>query len=151
MAKRREIPSENPLLRERVGAIVGDVTPPPLAHEAEFTPKEQVASTSIPSPKRQPARRRKQGREDVHAKTRLTREEADAIERFTRTLSAHLRTKVNGSEVTRALWTIALRAEERLAQLSHKAPALERPCYGDQLAMAEFEDAIVEFLQRVLR
>lgn len=87
----------------------------------------------------------------MHVKTRCTRETAEAMERFTRTLSAYLKTTVKGSEVTRALWTLALRSEERLAEVAHKAPSMDRPSSGDRLARAEFEDAIAEFLQRVLR
>lgn len=145
MARRREKPAENPLLRERVGAIVGET-------RAAAVPTATDQSTAIqkPSKKHKPEPHRR-GMKTVHLKVRMTAEEAEAVEKFARTLSSYMRARVMGSEVTRALWTIALRAEERLAEVSHKAPSLERPSYGDKLAMAEFEDAIAEFLQRVLR
>ena len=146
MAKKRDAPTENPLLRKRVGSIVGEVeqgrgqTAPVLT--------ERALKKAPANPKRAPG---KKGREYLHVKTRFTKEEAAAMDRFTRTLSAYMQTKLWGSEVTRALWTIAIRAEERLAEMSHNAPALERPSNGDRMAYAEFEDAIAEYLQRVLR
>lgn len=146
MAKRRDRPVENPLLRDRVDAIVGEalrVPSPPIQAKPE-----PVQGTS---PKHKTIMPRKRGREEVHVKTRCTREEAEAMERFTRTLSAYLKTTVKGSEVTRALWTLALRAEERIAEVAHKAPSMDRPSYGDRMGRAEFEDAIAEFLQRVMR
>lgn len=146
MAKRRDRPVENPLLRDRVDAIVGEAT------RAMNQPVErQTEPHQAVPPKHKPTVPRKRGREEVHVKTRCTREEAEAMERFTRTLSAYLKTTVKGSEVTRALWTLALRAEERLAEVAHKAPSMDRPSYGDRMGRAEFEDGIAEFLQRVLR
>ena len=146
MARKREKPTENPLLRERVGAIVGETKTAIVQ-----SPTDQSAAVQNPSKKlnRNPHRRR--GMKTVHLKVRMSAEEAEAVEKFARTLSSYMRTKVMGSEVTRALWTIALRAEERLAEVSHKAPSLERPSYGDKLAMAEFEDIIADFLQRTLK
>lgn len=73
------------------------------------------------------------------------------MDRFTRTLSSYLRTTVKGSEVTRALWTLAIRSGDGLADLAGKVPRLDRPSYGDRLAMAEYEDAIAEFLLASLK
>lgn len=56
-----------------------------------------------------------------------------------------------GSEVTRALWTLAVRSDDGLEDLVGRAPTLDRPSYGNRLAMAEYEDAIAEFLLAALK
>lgn len=146
MAKKRTRPVENPLLRDRVSAIVGEGR-----REQLTVPTGDVKPVQKTPPKRKTATPKKRGRDEVHIKARFSRKEAEAIERFTRTMSAYMQTKVMGSEVTRALWTLALRAEERIAEVSQKAPGMERPSYGDRMAMAEFEDGIAEFVLQVLR
>jgi hypothetical protein len=146
MAKKRNTPIENPLLRNRVSSIVGEVE---QGRDQEIQAQPQAVSKKQPSKSTKGSTRK--GREYLHVKTRFAKEEAEAMERFTRTLSAYMQTKLWGSEVTRALWTIAIRAEERLAEVSHNAPNLERPSNGDRMAYAEFEDAITEFLAKVLR
>jgi len=146
MAKKRDTPIENPLMRKHVSSIVGEVE----QRRGQTEPAHPQPDPKKPSTKSKLSSSKK-GREYLHVKTRFTKEEAEAMDRFTQTLSAYMQTKLWGSEVTRALWSIAIRAEEQLAVVSHKAPNLERPSNGDRMAYAEFEDAITEFLERVFR
>ncbi len=148
MAKRRERPASNPLLRDQVAAITA--------------PVPTLVGTETPEPRRnhmqdsgnrvdRPHRSLERGKATVHVKTRFSQAEAEQVERFARTLSSYLRSTVKGSEVTRALWTLAIRAEDELAEIASKAPKMDRPSYGDRLGMAEYEDAIADFLLLALK
>lgn len=140
MAKRRERPATNPLLKDRVAAIVrtpSAETSAAPAHSIEEGPTERRGSRTHHAVK---------GKATVQIKARFSRSEAEAVDRFARTLSSYLRTTVKGSEVTRALWTLAVRSEDELAELASRAPRMDRPSYGDRLGMAQYEDAIADFL-----
>lgn len=98
----------------------------------------------------EPVQRRKRETK-VQIKTRVSRSEAEEMERLTRTLSSYLGTKVNGSEVTRALWTLAIRSQDEFAAVIDWRKPLERPSNGDPLGMAQFEDTIAFFLLHAIR
>lgn len=87
----------------------------------------------------------------MQIKARFSRSEAEELERFARTLSSYLRSTVKGSEVTRALWTLAIRSQDHLAEIASRAPRMDRPSYGDRLGMAQYEDAIADFLLLALK
>jgi len=150
MAKRRDRPSVNPLLRDHVTAIVGpagqgsDGASERAQHAARSPDRPRVT----PDDQRASPTKRKNG---VQIKARFTKAEGDEIERFTRTLSSYLQLTVMGSEVTRALWTLALRSQDQLAELATSAPRMERPPYADKLAMAQYEDAVADYLLRALK
>lgn len=142
MAKRRDTPPTNPLLKNRVAAIVG-----PVAHSVQSEPEEGAE----PVPAGKAANTPRSGEVYTQVKTRFTPEDAEEIKRFVRTLSSYLQTTVMRAEVTRALWTLALRSQDQLAELAAKAPDVDRPSNGDRLAMAQYEDAIAEFLLMALK
>lgn len=149
MAKRRSRPAVNPLIKDRVEAIVRQPEPP-KAPQGEEWPSRAVTD----APERTSAltaRRTDRGKTAVQIKARFSKREAEEVDRFTRTLSSYLRSTVKGSEITRALWTLAIRSGDGLADLAGRAPKLERPSYGDRLAMAEYEDAIAKFLLAALK
>lgn len=152
MAKRRDRPAVNPLLKDRVDAIVGIPETVP-AKPAGLTQGRGLSDPYLPQQAGQgpPNRRTERGKAAVQIKARFSKREAEEVDRFTRTLSSYLRTTVKGSEITRALWTLAVRSGDGLADLAGRAPRLERPSYGDRLAMAEYEDAIAEFLLAALK
>lgn len=135
MARRRDRPTVNPLLKDRVAAIARA----PAAAPAESQPR----NASAPD---RPARAAHRGKASVQIKARFSASEAEQVDRFARTLSSYLRTTVKGSEVTRALWSLAIRSQDELAELVSRAPRMDRPSYGDRLGMAQYEDAIADFL-----
>jgi len=152
MAKQRKRVVVNPLLKDRVDAIVVPLDAE-SADQADRQPSANPARASTePPPKRNatPSKAR-EGRATVQLKARFSRESAEEIERFTRTLSSYLNTTVKGAEITRALWSLAIRSSDNLADLSTKQPDLDRPSNGDRLAMAEFEDAIAIYLLYALK
>ena len=149
MAKRRSRPAVNPLLKDRVEAIVRQPEPSQAPLDEDGRGR---AVPDRPEPGTAPAARRTtRGKAAVQIKARFSKREAEEVDRFTRTLSSYLRTTVKGSEITRALWTLAIRSGDGLADLAGRAPKLERPSYGDRLAMAEYEDEIAKFLLAALK
>ena len=82
-------------------------------------------------------------------KTRFSTLESEQIEVFRRSLEGRLGVKLKATQISRALWTLALRAEEELESI--QAPALRRPSYGDPLGMAAFEDEIANYLLLALK
>lgn len=148
MAKRRDRPATNPLHKDRVAAIAKPMERQPTIEAADPKPSREL----IPVKQEQRSHRaRDKGKAIVHVKTRFSQAEAEQVERFARTISSYLRSTVKGSEVTRALWTLAIRAEDELASIASKAPKMDRPSYGDRLGMAEYEDAIADFLLLALK
>lgn len=147
MAKQRNRPAVNPLLRDRVRAIVEPVSPEVSKREITTTEADTGEGRAVHSG----ARHANRGRVTVQIKARFTESEAEEVRRFARTLSSYLRSTVNGSEVTRALWTLAIRSQDELAELAVRAPRIERPPNGDRLAMAQYEDAIADFLLLALK
>lgn len=147
MAKRRERPAANPLLKDRVSAIVGPAEPLP-ADDASPRDDDRDHAGLLPprAVEKTASRRPERGKATVQIKTRFPREEAEEVDRFTRTLSSYLNTTVKGSEITRALWRLAIQSGDGLADLASRVPKLDRPSNGDRLAMAEYEDAVAEFL-----
>jgi hypothetical protein len=97
-----------------------------------------------------PRRRGRDDAKDTHQlKTRFSPQEAEQIEDFRLGLERRLGVKLRGSQISRALWTLALRAEDELDNL--RAPELDRPSYGDPLGMAAFEDVIAEYLLAAIK
>ena len=148
MPKRRDRPATNPLLKDQVAAISKPVEP---AHTREQPSSSDRLTPGSVHQDQKHRRARDRGRAVVHIKTRFTQAEAEQVERFARTISSYLGSTVKGSEVTRALWTLAIRAEDELAEIASKAPRMDRPSYGDRLGMAEYEDAIADFLLLALK
>ena len=147
MAKRRERPAANPLLKDRVSAIVGPTEALPTDDALSRDDDRDHAGPLSPRVMEQPASRRpERGKATVQIKARFPKEEAEEVDRFTRTLSSYLNTTVKGSEITRALWRLTIRSGDGLADLASRTPKLDRPSNGDRLAMAEYEDAVAEFL-----
>lgn len=164
MAKRRERPATNPLLKDRVAAIVAPREPDTNSAVEHTSPTEPAAAENARQPAAEaegsaeegerspigPVPRRKRETK-VQIKARVSKSEAEEMERLTRTLSSYLGAKVNGSHVTRALWTLAIRSQEEFAAVIDRRSPLERPSNGDPLGMAQFEDAIADLLSRAIR
>ena len=174
MPKKREREVVNPLNMDYVSAIGRPPSERPEQPAVEESAATAVVTETKPappaadSPRRKPSRRmlpasgqassrpvpdirpRDEPEKDSYQlKTRFSPQEADHIEAFRLDLSDRLGVKLRGSQISRALWTLALRAEEALDEV--RPPELRRPSYGDPLAMAAFEDAIAEYLLSALK
>lgn len=70
------------------------------------------------------------------------------MKRLTRTLSSYLGTKVNGSEVTRTLWMLAIRSQYEFAAIFVRQTKISSPSNGDELGSALFEDHTMNIIRR---
>lgn len=84
-------------------------------------------------------------------KTRFGQSETEANAIFTGYLGEVMGSKVTESHVTRALWSLARRAEQEIEDLAAQAPQIPRPAHGDRMGMAAYEDAIAEFLLQAMK
>lgn len=87
----------------------------------------------------------------VNRKIMVTPEEASRIEETTAAISSAFGSKVSYSQVSRAVWSILAGAEEAIHAESKRAPYLRVPSKGDHIAMAEYEDALADFLAGALK
>lgn len=149
MAKRITSP-ENPLSRKLISDAAARSPRPAVAAEPE-----RAAAASTPASQKSSYRSRQAAppttRSQVTMKTRFGRTEAEANAIFAETLASVMQSKVAESHITRALWSIARRAEEELTELKPHAPQMTRPSHGDRMGMAAYEDAIAEFLLQAIK
>jgi hypothetical protein len=87
----------------------------------------------------------------INRKILVTPEEADRIEETTDAISAAFGSKVTYSQVSRAMWSILAGAEEAVRAGARRAPRLQVPSKGDHLGMAEYEQALADFLATALK
>lgn len=167
MAKRRHTPAENPLKRDLAASIAKRPTPSPAPStvEPEATPPTQAESSvdvsvaapaeppaSTPRPPQPKKRAEWNSSSKVTMKTRFIPEEAKENADLTNVLGRLMGgSKVSESHVTRALWSLARRAEESMNEHAAKAPKMPRPSHGDRLATGEYEDAIADFILLALK
>ena len=97
-----------------------------------------------------PAHRRQPKTKDtLQIKTRVTAQEADAIDELRMKLELKIGAKLMGSEIMRALLMILLRVDDELDTV--RAPEMVRPSYGDSMSLAEFEDEIAAYLLALIK
>ncbi len=87
----------------------------------------------------------------VNRKMMVSEAEADRMDETMAAISAAFGSKVNYSQVTRALWSVLAGAEDAIRAESKRAPNLRVPSKGDHVGMAEYEDAIADFLAMALK
>lgn len=138
---------QKPIDPEPHGSEVGDESPLRAAVEA---PKP---SPSVPRPvlPRQERRRPEPRSLTVPRKFMLTPDEAERMDQTIYAISQAFGSKVTYSQVSRALWAILAGAEDALAGNPRRGQPLRVPSRGDPLAMAEYEEAIVDYLQLALK
>lgn len=82
----------------------------------------------------------------VNRKVMVTPDEAQRIEETTALISSAFGSKVTYSQVSRALWSLLAGAEDAIRAGSRRAPRLSVPSKGNHIAMAEYEEALADFL-----
>lgn len=137
------------------------VQEPPTQAEAEALAepepeKREVGGGRRPSPREprreiRPSSRPASRTMTVNRKIMVSEPEADRMEETMDAISAAFGSKVNYSQVTRAMWSVLAGAEEAIRAEAKRAPNLKVPSKGNQIAMAEYEDAITDFLAMALK
>lgn len=87
----------------------------------------------------------------VNRKIMVTEQEAQLIEAMTGVISDAFGSKVTYSQISRALWAIVAGAEDSIRAGSRRAPNLAVPSKGNHIAMAEYEEALADFLTVALK
>ncbi|MEM9167615.1 MAG: hypothetical protein AAGB48_11425 [Planctomycetota bacterium] len=59
--------------------------------------------------------------------------------------------RVSYSAVSRAMWSVLAMAEEAMAGHPRRGEPLRRPSKGDAVGMAEYEEALCDYLRGVLK
>jgi len=159
-------------VRSRLAAMAAapqTSSPPPPAEEppAENGEAETVAEEPQPTARAVGGGRRPSPREpressrthtrptsrimSVNRKMMVSEAEADRMDETMAAISAAFGSKVNYSQVTRAVWSVLAGAEDAIRAESKRAPNLRVPSKGDHVGMAEYEDAIADFLAMALK
>lgn len=86
----------------------------------------------------------------VNRKVMISEDEADRYVGATRMISSAFGNRVTYSQVTRALWALTCGAADAIRERAHLAPKLPVPSKGNHVAMAEFEQALADFLGVVI-
>lgn len=107
--------------------------------------------TTRPRANPEPARPLRGTSLTINRKILVTPEEADRIEETTDVISSAFGSKVTYSQVSRAMWSILAGAEEAVRAGARRAPRLQVPSKGDHLGMAEYEQALADFLATALK
>lgn len=128
-----QVELRSPPARERWGA---EPAPERRAPKVQRDPRASLRGAARP-------------KDEVQVKTRMKPEEADELEALRRQIELQLGVKIRGSQIGRALYKILLRAQDDLDAV--RPPELMRPSYGASLDMADFEDALTDYLHAVIK
>lgn len=87
----------------------------------------------------------------VAKKFLVTEDESERIDSVLDAISVAFGSKVSYSQASRALWTVMMFAEEAMAASPRRGEPLRRPSKGDAIGMAEYEEAIADYLRVALK
>jgi len=105
------------------------------------------------APASAPAKPQSRGRNylTVNRKVMISQDEAERFAEATRLISSSFGSRVTYSQVSRALWALTCGAEDAIREAARRAPNLTVPSKGDHAAMAEYEQALAEFLEVAIK
>ena len=66
-------------------------------------------------------------------------------------ISAAFGSQVTYSQITRALWALACGAQDTIRARRRRIPSITVPSRGDHAAMAEYEQALADFLEVAIK
>lgn len=128
--------------------------PAPAKVEQEEEPEDRGQWGGRAPVERSPRKTRPQvrpGALTVNRKIMVTAQEAQRIEETTAVITGAFGSKVTYSQVSRALWSILAGSEEEIRAGARRAPKLQVPSKGDHIGMAEYEEALADFLLTALK
>lgn len=155
MAKRREKPVKNPLSTDLLAGAIAPVeesAAPPASTTAEAPAPRAAGKAKRGGGKAATATARRPARDQKTLRVRFPDTEFEENEALTKALRRLMGgSKVTESDITRALWSLARRAEEAMTELKAKAPKTSRPANGDWMSKAEYDDAVARFLHLAIK
>ncbi len=145
--------SIDPVRRRLAAAAAADKPPMPVVASVE-----EGGNGHMREPKPAPAKPRRQPIHTsgpvhftVNRKVMFTQDEADRNEEITRIIRRGFGSKVTYSQVTRAIWTVLASVEDAINDRTRRGGRLNVPSKGDHIAMAEYEQALSDYLAETLR
>jgi len=118
---------------------VGDVPPAQPARSIEAKPRVSKPVRTDPQAMR------------VAKKFLVTEGESNRIEISLDVIEQAFGSKVSYSQASRALWTVLSFAEDAMVANPRRGEPLRRPSKGDSIGMAEYEEAIADYLRVALK
>ena len=99
------------------------------------------------------ARPQRRGRNylTVNRKVMITEDEAECFAEATLSISSAFGSQVTYSQITRALWAVACGAQDATRTPTRRIPHIPVPSRGDHAAMAEYEQALADFLEVAIK
>lgn len=154
MPKKAPINDEVDPVRSRLAAAAAADAPPNPKPTSEGEGANGVLPRQEPVPTirvRPPASASGTVHFTVNRKVMFTQDEADRNEETTQIIRQAFGSKVTYSQITRAIWTVLASAEDTISARTRRGPRLSVPSKGDHIAMAEYEQALADFLAETLR
>lgn len=102
-------------------------------------------------PRSRPKPSARPGALTINRKIMVTSQEAARIEETTGIITGAFGSKVTYSQVSRALWSILAGSEDEIRAGARRAPKLQVPSKGDHIGMAEYEEALADFILTALK
>lgn len=150
-----------PIVPEAVGgggevAAADPQTAEPQARRAPSgAPRRDRPSPSRrPAPSRAPAispQRPPEGAMRVNKKFLVSEAESERMEATLDVISQAFGSRVSYSQASRAVWSVLAIAEEAMAGYPRRGEPLRRPSKGDAIGMAEYEEALCDYLRTALK
>ena len=138
----------DPVRSRLAAAAAAPVSPRSTPRIATENPAES-RTEAPPAPK--PVRPPKAAALTVNRKIMVSPGEAARIEETIGVISASFSSKVSYSQVSRAIWSVLAGAEDAIRAGARRAPKLKVPSKGDHVGMAEYEEALADFLITALK
>jgi len=119
--------------------------------------RSQPESRLLMSPAPAPASRRAKpprtstGAFRVNKKFLVTDEESVRLEETLDSIGRAFGSRVSYAQASRALWAVLASAEDAMSANPRRGEPLRPPSKGDAIGMAEYEEAISEYLRMALR
>lgn len=146
MAKRAHINDTVDPTRAKLAALASAPAAPLLAPE-HTEGAEELSLEERPVAKRMKERNYL----TVNRKVMVSEDEATRFANTTSLISAAFGSLVTYSQVTRALWALTCGAEDAIRTMTRRVPKLSVPSKGDHAAMAEYEQALADFLEVAIK
>jgi len=124
--------------------------PRPAPRKPAARPKPEPRAASQATEKEAPARRGRTS-DGPTKRVRINSEEDRAVARFLGRLYEDTGTKVYLSQLARAGWALALRAEDEIRDELAKHPLPSLPSTQDSVAYADYEERLLTLLHRAIR
>ena len=81
----------------------------------------------------------------------ITEDQAERFAEATLSISSAFGSQVTYSQITRALWAVACGAQDAIHTPTRRIPHIPVPSRGDHAAMAEYEQALANFLEVAIK